>query len=145
MSLSSERMRATVSNGSRVGRLQFCGKNSTVLLVLMLLVLGMQQVKFLQWSGACVMKNPSVPLSSQDPLFIGLSCTDTLHSARARGVAMQLKWPLNVAHADSSGLSLDGLSIFRVSSVWCRSKSQSLVGKLLSAMHLMEIKWDFTS
>ena len=41
MSLSSERMWDTVSSGDKIGRLQFCGKNSTVLLVLMLLVMGM--------------------------------------------------------------------------------------------------------
>ena len=34
-------MLATVSSGSRRGRLQFVGKNSTVLLILMLLVIGM--------------------------------------------------------------------------------------------------------
>ena len=131
-----------MSGGSRAGELQFCGKNSMVLVVLMLMVLGMWQVKFLQWSGACVMKNPSVPLSAHEPLFIGLSCTNTL---QARGVAMQLKWPLSMVCADSGGLSLDGLSMFRVSSVCWSSRSQSLDGKVLSAMHLMEMKCDFTS
>ena len=63
------------------------------------------------------MKNPSVPLSAHDPRFIGLSCTNTLQPAGARGVAMQLKWPLSVVYAESSGLSLDGLSMLRVSSV----------------------------
>ena len=91
------------------------------------------------------MKKPSVPLLAHEPLFIGLSCTSTLHPAGSMGVAMQLKWPLSMVCADSSGLSLDGLSMFGVSSVCCRSGSQSMEGKLLSAMHLMEMKWDFTS
>ena len=91
------------------------------------------------------MKNPSVPLSAQEPLFTGLSCTNALHPAGARGVATWLKWPLSVACADVSGLSLDALSMFGVSSVCCRSKSQSWAGKLLLAMHLIGIKWDLTS
>ena len=32
------------------------------------------------------MNKPSVPLSAQEPLFIGLSCTGTLHPAGAMGV-----------------------------------------------------------
>ena len=88
MSLSSERIWATVSGGSRAGRVQFCGKNSAALLILMPFVMGMQQVKFLQWSGACMMKKPSVPLSAHEPPFIGRSCVSTPHPAGARGVAM---------------------------------------------------------
>ena len=68
------------------------------------------------------MKKPSVPLSSHEPLFMGLSCTKTLHPAGAKGVAIKLKWPWSVVYAEISGLSLDGLSIFRVSSVCCRSR-----------------------
>ena len=91
------------------------------------------------------MKNPLVPLSAQEPLFSGLSCTSTLHPVGAKGVAMQLKWPLSVVYVETSQFSLDGLSIFRVSSVCCRSRSQSLEGKVLSAVHLIDIKWDLTS
>ena len=40
---------------------------------------------------------------------------------------------------------MDGLSIFGVSSVCWSSRSQSLDGKVLSAMHLMEMKCDFVS